>query len=225
MVIELFLFTINLLFFTPTINDDLQGAWKSNDGVLILSDNYFAFTAYTDSEFKYTYGGSWSKEDNMIVLSYEFNTLDSSKVGTNKKASMMIKGNSLHMNGTEFSRLDDGNPGKLNGSWLFSNRVRNGEMGAPRSVDNPRKTMKILSGTRFQWIAYNVDTKEFMGTGGGTYTTKDGKYTENIDFFSRDNSRVGASLEFEFEIKGDDWHHKGFSSRGDPIYEIWSRRK
>ncbi|MCK5105463.1 MAG: hypothetical protein KAR17_21715, partial [Cyclobacteriaceae bacterium] len=81
------------------------------------------------------------------------------------------------------------------------------------------------SGTRFQWIAYNSETKEFMGTGGGTFTTKDGKYIENIDFFSRDNSRVGASLEFEYELKGNDWHHKGFSSRGDPIYEIWSLRE
>ena len=29
----------------------------------------------------------------------------------------------------------------------------------------------------------------------------DGKYTENIEFFSRDNNRVGASLSFDYEIK------------------------
>ena len=85
--------------------------------------------------------------------------------------------------------------------------------------------MKILSGTRFQWIAFNTETKEFMGTGGGTYSTVDGKYTENIDFFSRDNSRVGASLEFDYELNGDEWHHKGLSNKGDPIYEIWNLRK
>jgi len=85
-------------------------------------------------------------------------------------------------NGQDFSKIDDGKPGKLEGTWLFSNRMRNGKLGDPRSADNPRKTMKILSGTRFQWIAYNVETKEFMGTGGGTYTTTNGKYTENIDF-------------------------------------------
>ena len=82
--------------------------------------------------------------------------------------------------------------------------------------------MKILSGTRFQWIAYNTETKEFLGTGGGTYTTDNGKYTENIEFFSRDDSRVGASLEFDYEVKDGKWHHKGESSKGDPIYEIWS---
>jgi hypothetical protein len=85
--------------------------------------------------------------------------------------------------------------------------------------------MKILSGTRFQWIAYNVDTKEFFGTGGGTYTTSGGKYTESIDFFSRDNSRVGARLEFDFILDDGDWHHSGKSSKGDPIDEVWSKRE
>ena len=73
--------------------------------------------------------------------------------------------------------------------------------------------MKILSGTRFQWIAYNVDTKEFFGTGGGTYTTVDGKYTENIEFFSRDATRVGASLTFDYSLPDGEWRHQGSSSK------------
>ena len=88
----------------------------------------------------------------------------------------------------------------------------------------PRKTFKVCSGTRFQWAAYNVETKQFSGTGGGTYTFKDGKYTENIKFFSRDNSRVGMSLEFDFELNEGKWHHKGYSSKGDPMHEVWSPR-
>ncbi|MCK5369116.1 MAG: membrane or secreted protein [Cyclobacteriaceae bacterium] len=213
---------INLNFDTP---EKFQGAWKSDEGVLILTGNYFSYTAFSKSEFNYTYGGSWKMDEEKIMLSFEFHTQEPLKVGTNQRVEVKINKKSMNMNGTEFSRLDDGKPGKLFGAWLFSNRIRNGEMGTPRSADNPRKTMKILSGTRFQWIAYNSETKEFMGTGGGTFTTKDGKYIENIDFFSRDNSRVGASLEFEYELKGNDWHHKGFSSRGDPIYEIWSLRE
>jgi hypothetical protein len=89
-----------------------------------------------------------------------------------------------------------------------------------------RRTMKILSGTRFQWIAYNVETKQFFGTGGGTYSTVDGKYTENIDFFSRDQSRVGMSLEFTFAIDDEGgWRHSGKSSKGDTIDEIWTQRE
>jgi hypothetical protein len=58
--------------------------------------------------------------------------------------------------------------------------------------------------------------------GGGTYTAKDGKYIENITFFSRDDSRVGASLDFNYEVIDGEWHHSGLSSKGDPIYEIWT---
>jgi hypothetical protein len=94
-----------------------------------------------------------------------------------------------------------------------------------KRTQGARKTMKILSGTRFQWIAYNNETKEFSGTGGGTYTTINGKYTESIEFFSRDNSRVGSKLEFDFSFIDEDWRHRGKSSKGDLIDEIWSKRE
>ena len=81
-----------------------------------------------------------------------------------------------------------------------------------------------MSSSRFQWTAINTETGEFFGTGGGYYTFKDGKYTEHIEFFSRDASRVGSSLTFDAELKNGDWHHSGMSSKGDPIYEIWSRK-
>ena len=92
-----------------------------------------------------------------------------------------------------------------------------------RPINQARRTLKLLSGKRFQWVAFNVETKEFSGTGGGTYTTKDGAYTENIQFFSRDRSSVGASLAFTYELIDGQWHHSGLSSKGSPIYEIWSK--
>ena len=85
-----------------------------------------------------------------------------------------------------------------------------------------RRTIKILGGDRFQWVAFNSATGDFMGTGGGIYSAENGKYTEQIEFFSRDNSRVGAGLDFNYEVKEGEWHHSGKSSKGDPIYEIWS---
>ena len=64
-----------------------------------------------------------------------------------------------------------------------------------------------------------------MGTGGGTYSTVNGKYKENIEFFSRDDSKSGLKLEFDYEIIDGDWNHKGFSSKGDPLHEIWEKRQ
>lgn len=223
-------FLLILLFSTifsiePSKKSNIQGAWKSENAVIIFSGNYFAFTSYSTTEFGSTFGGSFLFDGNNMMLNYEFHTEHPEKVGSTQSINIKINKKIMSFLGEEFKQIDDGKPGELEGAWLFANRMRDGQLGNPRSADNPRKTMKILSGTRFQWIAYNVETKQFMGTGGGTYTATNGKYTENIDFFSRDNSRVGASLSFDFERKDNDWHHQGLSSKGDPIYEIWSLRK
>lgn len=94
-----------------------------------------------------------------------------------------------------------------------------------RDTSGLLKTMKILSGTSFQGITYNTETKEFLGTVGGRYETIDGTYTENRGFLSRDVTRVGSSIKFNFEMKDGNWHRSGLSSKGGPIYEIWSLRK
>lgn len=82
----------------------------------------------------------------------------------------------------------------------------------------------MLSGTRFQWVAYDTAAKSFSGTGGGTYTFENGKYTETIEYHSKNSARVGAVLPFEYEIKGKKWDHSGLSSTGNPIREIWTRQ-
>ena len=93
-----------------------------------------------------------------------------------------------------------------------------------RDITRPRKTMKFLKDGYFQWIAFNTATFSFHGTGGGSYNAVNGTYIETIEYFSRDNNKVGISLVFEYEKKGSDWHHKGFSSKGDPLHEIWTIR-
>ena len=93
-----------------------------------------------------------------------------------------------------------------------------------RDTSRSRKTMKILVDGYFQWIAFNIATFSFHGTGGGSYNAVNGTYTETIEYFSRDNNKVGISLVFEYEKKGSDWYHKGFSSKGDPLHEIWTIR-
>ena len=55
----------------------------------------------------------------------------------------------------------------LAGNWRMSGR-KNGD----QFTENPlraRRTYKLLTGTRFQWMAINIETGEFSGTGGGTY--------------------------------------------------------
>lgn len=213
---------------------DLQGAWEfvetTDEGVevkhvLTFAGFFFSEATFVNASGKFlsTKGGSFQTNDDHLEFSYEYNTGDPRLVGLMLPVPYEMVEGKLQIRNNIWTQIDDGSPGNLAGAWLISGRKRDGEI-VKRDTSGPRKTMKILSGTRFQWIAYNTATKEFLGTGGGTYATVDGKYTENIGFFSRDDSRVGASLEFNYELKDGDWHHSGLSSKGQPIYEVWSKR-
>ena len=213
------------------------GAWERyyNDengntirSVVIFSEKFQSIAMFNamSGEFIYSNGGTWELNGNMMTERVEFDTANSERVGNVITFQVMITNDKLSLPESDwhFSRIDDGGPGDLCGAWLMSGRYRNG-VKQLRNIDRPRKTMKILSGTRFQWIAFDTEKKEFKGTGGGTYTTIDGKYSENIEFFSRDNSRVGMSLEFNYNIEKGDWIHRGKTSKGNPLHEIWEKRQ
>lgn len=231
-------FIVGFFLSTPQANAQraavsLQGAWKTGSGngetTLICSERFFSVAIYDvkNKTFTGTYGGSYRLEGDEYVALIEFHSLNPETVGNEYRGKFRIDNKTLYledeMGNNQWQQVDDGSPGKLAGAWLITGRVRDGEM--TQMTPGARRTMKILSGTRFQWIAYNVETREFSGTGGGTYTTRNGKYTENILFFSRDNSRVGASLTFDFSLENGAWRHKGLSSKGDPIDEVWTKRE
>ncbi|MFT5215668.1 MAG: hypothetical protein ACI83H_000784 [Glaciecola sp.] len=196
--------------------------------VVIFTDGYQVISTYDANTGKFiqSNGGTWRLEGDTMTEKVEFDTVTPERVGSEVSFKVDITDNTIQIIGStmKLTRIDDGTPGELQGTWLMSGRVRDRKE-QMRDTSGPRKTMKLLSGTRFQWIAYNIETKEFSGTGGGTYTTVNGKYTENIEFFSRDDSRVGASLEFDFSLVDGTWNHRGFSSKGDAMHEIWSVRQ
>ena len=182
---------------------------------IMLDENYFVETQYLTktAEFILTRGGYYNKtETNIIKVNLEFNSnffKDSLKLFQIEKKDSWIK--------------SFGKPIDLNGKWLMAGRITN-EGEKRRDISKPRKTMKFLKNGNFQWIAFNTETFQFFGSGGGTYSAKNGIYTENIQFFSRNNNSVGKILPFNYSLKGVDWHHSGKSSKGDPIYEIWTKR-
>ena len=209
---------------------EMTGAWTAKEGdtifTLVFEAGYFSFACFdiTGKKFIRTYGGTFTENGQTLNFKFEFDTAEKETVGTHKKMTASISGNLLVLdtgNGiNKWTRIDDGKT-DLAGNWRITGRMNDGQMEAiPLRA---RKTVKILSGTRFQWIAINTDTKEFFGTGGGAYTFRDGKYTEHIEFFSRDSSRVGASLSFDGSIQNNVWTHKGMSSKGDAIHEEWTR--
>ncbi len=227
---------LSILLSFPVGAQDMEGAWKLthedgkevNDRVVIMiyQDGYFAFGAKEAGTNKFlAAGGGEFFLDSGYSEVYDFHTEDSTLVGKERNFQGFHRYDGLVLQEIEggvektWKRIST-DKDDLSGNWVFTGRQRDGEM--RRSTPGDRRTIKILSGGRFQWAAFNSDTGEFFGTGGGTYSAEDGEYTENIEFFSRDDSRVGAELNFNYSVEDGEWHHSGKSSKGDPMYEIWS---
>lgn len=237
------LMILPLLFFVATLTaQNLEGSWKmthqngkpvtDREIMKIYQDGYFSFGAkgLDGDKFIGAGGGEYVLNDNYYTEEFDFNTEKPEMVGQVVDYSLdMVDGKlviSAEMEGKSlveiWEKISD-QKNDLTGNWVMTGRKREGEIS--RSTPGARRTIKILSGGKFQWVAFNSETKEFMGTGGGSYTAEDGKYVENIEFFSKDDSRVGATLGFDFEVIDGEWHHNGVSSTGNPIYEIWIRYK
>ena len=228
---QLILSLLAVVFSVSLAAQQFSGAWmrKLDTAVqyLTIVDRYFVVTTFDleGKKFFQTKGGTALMDGKKITGVIEFNTPNKAEVKSTYAYDYSLKNNDLQMpldgNATSWTWIDDGKKG-LAGNWRITGRMQDGKMAAM----NPgaRKTIKVMSSSRFQWTAINIDTGEFFGTGGGRYTFENGKYTEHIEFFSRDASRVGNSLSFNAELKNGDWHHSGNSSKGDPIYEVWSRK-
>lgn len=191
---------------------------------LKIANDYLIYTTYKEvpPEFISTVGGFYSLENDTIKVKLEFNSNYENNVITKIALPYEVNGSNLILDGKAFEAIPQLTQ-DLDGQWLFA--TRGPDTGQERRGEaNARKTLKFLLNGRFQWIAYHTETYRFSGTGGGTFSAKDGKYIENIGYFSRDNNRVGAELDFMYEVKGNDWHHTGKNSKGAPMYEIWARR-
>ncbi|WP_276484496.1 hypothetical protein [Paraflavitalea pollutisoli] len=229
-ILTLLLLIVVTAFQPPVSTLSLNGAWHTQDNsreeTLTFVDGYFVHAVYDKAgkQFYYTWGGPYIVKDDKVEVTVQFNTKDKQQVGQQVVFAWSDKNEQLIANidngEKTWKQLDKG-MSDLAGVWRIAGR-KNGNQPTTMPL-GPRRTLKILSATRFQWVAINIDTKDFSGTGGGTYTFKNGKYTENIEFFSRDSSRVGASLTFNGKVKGHEWDHSGLSSKGDPIDEMWRK--
>lgn len=211
----------------------LSGAWTTVNGTneysLLAADNYVMVTNFDKANKKFisSFGGKTRLLGKKLMVAIEFNTADKSQIGKTVEYLWDAKTATVSSNiggSAQNWRIVDQGRGNLTGNWRFLQR-KDGDKFSEVTPLRARRTYKLLTASRFQWAAVNVETGEFFGTGGGNYTLNDGKYTENIEFFSRDGSRVGASLSFDADVKDGDWHHSGKSSKGDAMYEVWGRVK
>lgn len=212
---------------------DITGAWgygpQEDRTIMINTEKVFSVARNNipGKKFISSYGGTWRIDGSRLIKNIEWNSLDSTQVGKEIIENVEIKDGRLivKQSNETWDRLDDGKPGALMGAWVITGNFVNDKASKRSNPFFPRRTMKVLSGKYFHWIAYNVTTKAFLNAGGGTYTTVDGKYTENIEFFTKTAESIGKSLVFDYSFVDGDWRHKGQKSTGGPLDECWSKRE
>lgn len=217
---------IILLLIAPFISfgQALQGLWESNEdqvfSQIIATENYLVFTKYKQGEFLETWGGKYNLSNTEeIFIEFDFHTSNIEVISSIQSYNIKLKKKSFELLDIKYSKANE-IKSPLNGLWQISARAnKDGEM--VEMKQGSRKTYKILYDGAFQWIAFDNGSREFSGTGGGTFSLKKEAYEETITFFSRDNSRVGAKLNFNAKVNGDIWNHSGKSSTGANIAEQW----
>ena len=216
---------------------NIQGAWKlvtsngqavEDEVVHIFSPSFTAFSigAAETGEFIGAGGGFYNFDNGKFNVEVAFSTQDSTLVGTTLSYDYSLEGNNFtttHDGVSDVYQKIDDSVTDLTGNWRMLGRPNADGVLEQRRPVADRVTIKILSGTRFQWAAINTGTKQFLGTGAGTYTIDNGTYTEHITVFSRNNDRVGAVLPFNYKIQEGDWYHSGNNSSGEPMAEVWAR--
>jgi|SRR5690606_16596848 len=219
-----FLFIATLIMAQTSSN--LKGVYtmKKDDMniVWIFIDGYSSQITYKDDAYVSTFGGPYAYQDGTLTIRVEYNDVDAGMIGQTESFALTANADGLREQSGSTWKKVVAKTQDLDGLWRITGRKQGNDL-VQIHQSGTRKTIKLLVDGYFQWIAIDPGAKTFSGTGGGHYTFTGGKYSEHILFFSRDNSRVGARLSFDGELKDGAWHHSGLSSKGDPIYEIWSR--
>ncbi|QNF32801.1 membrane or secreted protein [Adhaeribacter swui] len=228
--VAIFLWLVTLPVHAIT-TPELVGAWSYGPAtartVIILTDNVMAVATYDlpGKKFISSYGGTWRIAGNTLHLKQEWNSAQPEQVGQEMSHPVQLIKNKLVLKNQTWNRLDDGKPGALRGAWVITGNYKDDQVSKRPNPFYPRRTMKVLSGTQFHWIAYNVETKQFLNAGGGTYTTDPNTYTETIEFFTKTPESVGKKVSFNYSFVNGDWRHRGEKSTGGPLDECWSKRE
>ncbi|MFO7745011.1 MAG: hypothetical protein R6V36_06490 [Psychroflexus sp.] len=230
------LFSFIILVVNLSLAQSFEGSWQlislndekitNREVVKIVVDGYFSLGSkkLEDNSFLGAAGGEYKIDGNTLIEKRDYDTYDNSKINEEREYKLSwLSDDKVEISDAEhikiWKRLSD-EEDELTGNWVITGRKRGDKMNTMTPGD--RRTIKILNGNRFQWVAFNSATKTFNATGGGNYSAEEGIYIEDIGFFSKDKTRVGDELDFEYEVIDGRWHHRGQSSKGQPIYEIWS---
>lgn len=137
---KIIIFLICMSFSFVLHAQGIIGAWENTStskngnllkSIVIFADGYQVLTTYdaNTGKFIHTNGGTWKLAGNTMTEKIEFHSDNPELIGTQVSFKVRITDNEIEIvnSGSKFKRLDNGSPGKLNGAWLMSGRIRDGE--------------------------------------------------------------------------------------------------
>ena len=108
----------------------------------------------------------------------------------------------------------------VEGKWVGENQVQN----SPWSPSS--KHMKIISENHFATLAQNIGTENSYNYNGGSYTFKDGIYSENLTMSAAEQI-IGTTLHYKVRFEGDRFYMDACDENGKVIktgaFEVWER--
>jgi hypothetical protein len=109
----------------------------------------------------------------------------------------------------------------LDGAWELVSATFGGPDRATSTVTPPQiRSLKVLNDGHFSFITVRQDGS-VVRSSAGRYSVSGNTYTETIDL-SNAPGDVGTTFTFEFQVVGDEWHHRG--GKADRRFdEVWRR--
>lgn len=235
-------FVFSLLFSFQTYAQILNGAWRlveknnqpvENEAIKLFSNTYFTYAAYDKAtgEFTEASGGTYS----LNKLSYkEYLDIDSNEPehsGQTVEYLNVLEEDQLILTNLKtgakekWVRFDKADNYQMAFCWRIHKKKDQGDTGWRTIAYRPRKTLKMLTNSRYQVLALNSETGQFVGSSGGRWTGEDDTYIEHVEFFSKDQTNVGRSLEFKRAFVEGLWLHTGKTTKGEDMMEKWHRYK
>jgi len=220
----------------------LNGAWRlvEKDGqsvrhehIKLYSNSYFTSAAYEKDSGKFleAKGGTYA----LTKLSYkehlEIDSNEPEHSGTTEEYSIQLNEANMTITNLKtgdvevWEKFDDADNYQMAFCWRIHKKRDEGDADWRTITYAPRKTLKMITNKRYQVLALNSETGQFVGSSGGTWSGSGDNYTENIEFFSKDQSNVGRSLEFKQTFQDGLWLHTGKTTKNETMEEKWHRYK